>query len=578
MRRRGFLKRLGVVGATAAGSRLLAPPRAADAARANAAAGLARLKRWPASLQARVARYEGGRLAGELRVALEPGGDGARRPRRRGLDLRAARAAGQGAAGRDRSAGDLPPGQGHRQRRQRRRRAGAGRLVEEPLRVAARRLLQRQPLRVAAHRLPGAADRAGRHRAQRPDHHLGHPAPRRPRRAVAHRAAGRRSDHARRRGLVAARRRGAAAADRPDDAARRRRDQRRRGRRRRRRRGRRPRPRARRERRTATRDAAARARATLLVTAPGVRETHRYALGNTRARSHDPGALFIPGSELVLRLRLYQFACPELQGLFDRFVAVRKDLSGPTRLRHTLPFSSAAQMHEEKYNRDNWLEKPGFYATTVSPAGGGERTAAGPVWQTGWGGGLVATHPLLFGGDPRTRERVLRTFDFVFSGQLAAVSRRRARPAPVSFTPPATGAPGWTRARSRRRAPAGRPQLYKQARSWHLVRRSGDVLYFMLKQLALLERQDADVQAQGDLDRRPAGVRRRVRRAVGSEPPAGPVRQRRDRPAGRRRLDRGRDRAGRVGAGRARASRTTTTCASRSPPARRSTSASCAPV
>jgi hypothetical protein len=36
----------------------------------------------------------------------------------------------------------------------------------------------------------------------------------------------------------------------------------------------------------------------------------------------------------------------------------------------------------------------------------------------------------------------------------------------------------------------GGPQLYRQARSWHLVRRSGDVLYFMLKQLDLLERQE----------------------------------------------------------------------------------------
>ena len=105
-------------------------------------------------------------------------------------------------------------------------------------------------------------------------------------------------------------------------------------------------------------------RATLLITAPGVRENHRYALGNTRAPSHDQAAPFAQGAELVLRLRLYQFRCPERQGLFDRFVAVRKDLSGPTRLRHTLPFSTAAQMHEEKYNRDNWLEKPGFYATS----------------------------------------------------------------------------------------------------------------------------------------------------------------------------------------------------------------------
>ncbi len=85
---------------------------------------------------------------------------------------------------------------------------------------------------------------------------------------------------------------------------------------------------------------------------------------------------------------------------------------------------------------------------------------------------------------------MLRTFDFVFasggqakSGFFHAASDGRHRP-------------GSTRARSPTRAPGRAPQLYKHARSWHLVRRSGDVLYFMLKQLALLERQDEAFKAK----------------------------------------------------------------------------------
>jgi len=222
--------------------------------------------------------------------------------------------------------------------------------------------------------------------------------------------------------------------------------------------------------------------ATLLVTVPGARGTHRYALGNTRAPSHDDGAAFAQGAEVVLRVRLYQFACAERQGLFDRFVAVRKDLSGPTRLRHALPFSAAAQIHEEKYNRDNWQEKAGFYATASAERGG-------LPWQTGWGGGLVATYPLLFGGDPRTRERVLRTFDFVFAGGGQAKSG--------FFHAASEGRTStWVDEGAVAAARAGAPQLYKHARSWHLVRRSGDVLYFMLKQLALLERQDESFKAK----------------------------------------------------------------------------------
>src|SRR5262245_45952298 len=71
MRRRGFLKRLGVAGTAVAANRLLASD--AHAARTGAAAALARLKHWPATLQARVARYDGSRLIKEARVALEAG-------------------------------------------------------------------------------------------------------------------------------------------------------------------------------------------------------------------------------------------------------------------------------------------------------------------------------------------------------------------------------------------------------------------------------------------------------------------------------------------------------------------------
>src|SRR3954469_24221063 len=72
MRRRGFLKRLGVAASAAAASRLHAAPTARAAGRAGAAA-LARLKHWPASLHARVARHEAGRLVRETRGALDAG-------------------------------------------------------------------------------------------------------------------------------------------------------------------------------------------------------------------------------------------------------------------------------------------------------------------------------------------------------------------------------------------------------------------------------------------------------------------------------------------------------------------------
>jgi len=51
----------------------------------------------------------------------------------------------------------------------------------------------------------------------------------------------------------------------------------------------------------------------------------------TQAPCGDTGADFPPGDEVTIRLRLFFFASPTVQTLFDRFVEIRRDLSGPTR-------------------------------------------------------------------------------------------------------------------------------------------------------------------------------------------------------------------------------------------------------
>ena len=460
MRRRGFLKGLGAAGTTLAAGQLLASPPAA-AARA-AGPGLAQLKRWSGALQARFARYDAGHLVREVRAALNPGA-----PARADLDgalwtcaLRAApvknqpdatalwatfrltkgtasgASVGVALALADWSRDDyvLLPGACYNGNRFESRHIAYPPLLIEPADIG-----PNVPTIISD--VPRLNVHAGLSRIDLLAGDLTTPAvavwSRRARTALIWL-----TDQSTPAGDVGI---GAQEADGDGDG---------------------------------TPGGAGRGGATLLMMTPGVREDHRYALGNTRAPSHDEGAFFGPGAEIVLRMRLYLFPCPELQGLFDRFVAVRKDLSGPTRLRHALPFSSAARLHEEKYNRENWVERPGYYATSPGDSAG----PPGPSWQTGWGGGLIATHALLFGGDPLTRDRVLRTYDFVFDKGQARSGFFHAASDGQSWFDEGSGAA--TRG-------GGTPVIYKQARSWHLVRRSGDVLYFMLKQLALLERQDA---------------------------------------------------------------------------------------
>jgi hypothetical protein len=160
------------------------------------------------------------------------------------------------------------------------------------------------------------------------------------------------------------------------------------------------------------------------------------------------------------RFRVYSFPCPKIQGLFDRFVEIRKDLSGNVQLHHQLPFSAAWKIQEEKY-RSNWVDTYGYYSV-------GMRENMYEDWQPGWTGGLMVTYPLLIEGDDVSRARVSRNFDFVFPG--------------------GTGPSGYLRGVGYEGKWYSDGFEKPHATKWVMVRKSADVLYFMMKQLMLLEK------------------------------------------------------------------------------------------
>ena len=215
--------------------------------------------------------------------------------------------------------------------------------------------------------------------------------------------------------------------------------------------------------------------ATLSVMAPGVREGLRYEGTRFGVPSEDRGAHFAVGDSVTIRLRLFAFHCLDVPALFDRFWAVRTDLTGPVRLTHGLPFSAAWAIQEEKYNRDNWVEDGGYYSV-------GLRENIYQDWQVGWVGGLVSTQPLLMVGDEVSRGRARRTFDFAFQGQ---------------------GASGLFYGIGHRHRWYGDDFLDPGNPRPHLVRKSADALYFLLKQFDLLEKQGQPVPSHWE-----TGVRR----------------------------------------------------------------------
>jgi len=105
-----------------------------------------------------------------------------------------------------------------------------------------------------------------------------------------------------------------------------------------------------------------RSTAVISLTVPVVRVNHQYFITDNQAASKDKAPDFKEGDEFTLRFRLYHFPSPEIQGLYDRFAGIRKDLSGETPLKPFIPFSSCFSVQEKKFNEQNWVEEQGYYS------------------------------------------------------------------------------------------------------------------------------------------------------------------------------------------------------------------------
>lgn len=204
-----------------------------------------------------------------------------------------------------------------------------------------------------------------------------------------------------------------------------------------------------------------RSEATISISAPAVR-SRKYSMCNTKEPSDDRGYDFHEQDEVTIKFRLYVFDCPDIPSLFDYFSKIRKDLTGPTAFRHEIPFSAAWDILEEKYNRDNWQRDFEFYRSSTSPD-----TTFGE-WQTGWVGGAINTYPMLAIGNGLSKERSVKTLNFLFdtiqapSGFLYGIFCKGNR--------------------------LGDAFRHHEETSIVLLRKNADVLYFMTKQLMLLDK------------------------------------------------------------------------------------------
>ncbi len=148
-----------------------------------------------------------------------------------------------------------------------------------------------------------------------------------------------------------------------------------------------------------------RSRASLVIAAPGVRERKPEFLGFSN--SPDRGISLKGGDAITLKLRLYSFAAADIPAVLEKFMTVRKALTGPNHPRKLLPASQVEKYMTDLIDSRFLVSKScNFYC----PENGN--------WIAfGWIGGWINTFPMLVLGDEKHLDRVSQTFDFGFRAQ-----------------------------------------------------------------------------------------------------------------------------------------------------------------
>ena len=208
--------------------------------------------------------------------------------------------------------------------------------------------------------------------------------------------------------------------------------------------------------------------AEVLLTSPLVRQLYRYTNANAHTPSYDIPHDFTKGDTIEISFRMIQKNSQSIQELFDLFAQTRK-IFMKGEIVNTIPYANAFKIQEKKFNEQNFVPEFGYYAV-------GMRHKMGQDWQIGWTGGLISTYPLLFAGNKNTKQRVIKNFDWVFGQGGISPSGYFS-----SFFYQGKWYMGTTR----------EPHTH----NWHLVRRSGDALYYSIKQFMLMEKMGIEVKA-----------------------------------------------------------------------------------
>jgi len=206
------------------------------------------------------------------------------------------------------------------------------------------------------------------------------------------------------------------------------------------------------------------------IISPLVRERYKYEITNNSVASPDVPVNFKVDDEVKLSLRIRLFSSPDIQSVFDQFLVARNDLAPTPTVPFLYPFSECYKTIEQKFNTQNFVPEWGYYAI-------GMRENFLQDWQIGWTGGMITTYPLLFSNDEKTIQHVVANFNWLFPNGIS----------PSGFF--------WDSGEKGNKWYGGdirKPQF----KNLHLVRKSGDALYYIIKQLELMKSRNIRINAE----------------------------------------------------------------------------------
>jgi hypothetical protein len=209
-------------------------------------------------------------------------------------------------------------------------------------------------------------------------------------------------------------------------------------------------------------------KATISVTSPVVREQYLYKFCDSRFPSWDIPKDFHSGDELTITFRLIGFDAPETQSIFDKFAEIRKDIAANNKLINSLPYSECFRTLEQKFNEKNFVRQSGYYSV-------GLRENYLQDWQIGWTGGMISTYPLLAAGSLQTKQNVIRNFDWLFPNGIS--------PSGFYWDSGQKGTEWF-----------GGDIRNQHTKNWHLIRKSGDAVWYIVKQFMLMEKLNITVK------------------------------------------------------------------------------------